>query len=146
MQINVFSAGHLRRHADHAGTAASALCAVHCLLTPLLAGFYPAFLRLLPGDALFHRTLAVAIVIAGAIAFIPGYRLHRRLWPAALALLGITFTLAVAWFGESMPSMLELFVSIPGSVMLVTAHIANRTFCRRCETCKDSPSCQSLQT
>jgi hypothetical protein len=145
MEIHAPSTWQIRRHVDHAGAAMSVLCAVHCLLTPLLAGFYPALLRLLPGDAVFHRTLAVVIVVAGTAAFVPGYRIHRQMIPAVLAVLGIASTLAVAWYGDGLTRALELGVSIPGSMLLVAAHLTNRTFCRRCEACKDSPACQTMK-
>ena len=68
---------HLRRHADLAGVTASGVCLIHCLLTPFLVSLAPDLLPYLPGDVWFHRALAVGIILVGAVAFFPGYLLHR---------------------------------------------------------------------
>lgn len=65
------SQAYVRRHADLAGAAASGVCLVHCLLTPVLISLAPDLLPYLPGDVWFHRTLAVGIILLGAVAFFP---------------------------------------------------------------------------
>jgi hypothetical protein len=139
MGITSSSAAHLRRHADLAGATASAVCLVHCLLTPLAISLFPNIIPYLPGDALFHRVLALSIVLLGAAAFIHGYLIHRRRPLLALVAAGMTLILTVAWAGESMNRTCELLLSIPGSLMLVAAHLLNRSFCRQCTTCAERP-------
>jgi hypothetical protein len=141
MEIHVTSAAPLRRHADLAGATASALCLVHCLLTPVVISLFPGILPYLPGDTWFHRALALGIVLLGALAFVPGYRIHRRKSLLALIAAGMSLILAVAWAGEGMDRASELALSIPGSLMLVAAHLLNRTFCRQCNTCSESRTC-----
>jgi MerC mercury resistance protein len=135
------SQAHLRRHADLAGAAASGLCLIHCLLTPLVLSLFPSIIPYLPGDAWFHRALALSIVLLGAAAFVPGYRLHRRKPLLLLIAAGISLILTVAWTGETMNPVLEVSLSIPGSMMLVAAHLLNRSFCRQCHSCDDSAAC-----
>ncbi|MDE1176627.1 MAG: MerC domain-containing protein [Edaphobacter sp.] len=135
------SLAHLRRHADHAGVLASGLCMIHCLLTPLLISAFPALLQWLPGDASFHRALAISILLVSTLAFLPGYRLHRRRSLLALVATGIALVAVVAWRGETLPHRLELAISIPGSLMLIAAHLANRSFCRSCPPCRNAASC-----
>jgi MerC mercury resistance protein len=137
------STAHLRRHADLAGATASGLCLVHCLLTPVVISLFPSAIPYLPGDAWFHRALAAGIILLGAAAFVPGYRIHRRKPLLALIGAGIAFILTVAWTGESMSRATELTLSISGSLMLVTAHLLNRSFCRQCHSCTDSEPCQT---
>jgi hypothetical protein len=134
---------NLRSHADLAGATASGICLVHCLLTPLLISLFPGMLPYLPGDAWFHRALAVGIILLGAAAFAPGYRLHRRRSLLALVGLGIALILVVAWFSEALPHPLELPLSVSGSLMLVAAHLLNRSFCRQCRSCSDSAECHT---
>jgi hypothetical protein len=135
------SSAPLRRHADLAGAAASAICLIHCLATPIAVSIVPGVLRYLPGDSWFHRALSLCIVLLGAFAFIPGYRIHRRKPLLALIGAGISLILVVAWAGEGMRRVPELALSIPGSSMLVAAHLLNRTFCRQCDSCSDSRNC-----
>jgi hypothetical protein len=140
MGITSSSVAHLRRHADLAGAAASGICFVHCLFTPVAISLFPDIIPYLPGDAWFHRLLAVAIVLFGVAGFVPGYLVHRRrplLWLVAA---GMSLILAVAWAGEALKPTLELLLSVPGSLILVTTHLLNRSFCRSCRTCKDHPA------
>ncbi|WP_035349570.1 MerC domain-containing protein [Edaphobacter aggregans] len=139
----VSSTAHLRRHADLAGATASGICLVHCLLTPLVISLFPDVIPYLPGDARIHRALAVGIVLLGAVAFVPGYRIHRRKSLLVLIGAGISLILTVAWTAEAMSRTTELALSIPGSLMLVTAHLLNRSFCRQCKTCTNSVACHS---
>jgi len=137
------SQAHLRSHADLAGATASGICLVHCLLTPFLISLFPGLVPYLPGDAWFHRALAAGILLLGGAAFAPGYRLHRRKSLLALVGIGIALILAVAWSGESLPHPLELPLSVSGSLMLVAAHLLNRSFCRQCRTCSGSAKCHT---
>ncbi len=96
---------YLRRHADLAGVTASGVCLVHCLLTPFLISLAPNLLPYLPGDLWFHRTLAVGIVLLGAIAFFPGYLIHRRRSLLVPVSVGVVLILLVAYFGETISNL-----------------------------------------
>ena len=133
----------LRRHADLAGATASGVCLIHCLLTPLLISLDPDLLPYLPGDVWFHRALAVGIVVLGAIAFIPGYLIHRRKALLFPIIGGMTLILLVACSGETLSQPVELTLNISGSVLLVAAHLLNRSFCRQCHSCSDSVECHT---
>ncbi len=128
------SHAHLHGHADLAGAAASTLCLIHCLLTPVAIGFFPAVFAYLPGDTTFHRLLAAILVLVGAVSFIPGYRLHRRKPILAMIATGIPLILIVAWKGDSL-GWEELVFSVAGSLLLVAAHLLNRSFCHQCLAC-----------
>jgi hypothetical protein len=135
-----------RHHADVAGATASAVCMVHCLLTPVVLSLFPDIIPYLPGDASFHRLLAVSIVLFGFAGFVPGYMVHRRKPLLAAIAVGMGLILAVAWSGEGMNRMLELVFSVGGSLLLVTAHLLNRSFCRQCHVCHDAEgSCQTTE-
>jgi hypothetical protein len=112
---------------------------VHCLLTPIVISLFPEIIPYLPGDASFHRWLAVGIVLLGFAGFIPGYIVHRRKPLLALIGIGMALILVVAWKGENFNLALVLLLSVGGSMLLVTAHLLNRSFCRQCRTCKEAP-------
>lgn len=136
------STAHLRRHADRAGAVASGICLVHCLLAPALVSLFPSVIPYLPGDLWFHRLLAAIIVLIGVVAFVPGYRIHRRKTLLAVIGIGMLLILSVAWRGNTMSSPVELVLSISGSLMLVAAHLLNRSFCLSCVACEESEACQ----
>jgi hypothetical protein len=119
---------------------------VHCLLTPVVISLFPDIIPYLPGDASFHRLLAVGIVLFGFVGFVPGYMVHRRKPLLALIGIGMCLILVVAWSGEGLNRALELVLSVGGSLLLVAAHLLNRSFCRECRSCKDDPgNCHTTQ-
>jgi hypothetical protein len=79
----------------------------------------------------------------GAAAFFPGYRLHRRKALLALIATGMSLILIVAWSGEALSRATELSLSLPGSGMLIAAHMLNRSFCRQCRACIPSDTCHT---
>jgi hypothetical protein len=113
---------------------------VHCLLTPVIISLFPDIIPYLPGDASFHRLLAVGIVLFGFAGFVPGYLVHRRKPLLALIGTGMCLILTVAWSGEGMNRALQLVLSVGGSLLLVIAHLLNRSFCRQCRLCKEKSS------
>lgn len=139
------SRAYLRHHADVAGVAASGVCLIHCLLTPLILSVFPGLVSYLPGDAGFHRALAVGIVLLGLLAFIPGYRLHRRRSLLVMIGLGMSLVLMVAWQSGRLGVARELLLSVPGSLMLIGAHLLNRTFCRQCKQCEHLAVCETTK-
>lgn len=119
---------------------------VHCLLTPVVISLFPDVIPYLPGDASFHRLLAVGIVLFGFAGFVPGYAVHRRKPLLALIGTGMCLILIVAWYGEGLNRTLELVLSVSGSMLLVTAHLLNRSFCRQCRLCKEeSGNCHTTE-
>lgn len=124
------------RSVDSLSSLASALCAVHCLLTPLLVSFAPWVAHLLPGEERTHRTLAVLVTLLGTIALLRGYRQHRRRRVPLLLAAGLLLICGTAWFGDRLPNhTAEVLLTVLGSLALIAAHRLNHTFCRSCRTC-----------
>lgn len=122
---------------DGLGVAASSLCLIHCLGTAALGFLLPALGLTFLADERIHHVLAVAVVAAGLLAFIPGFRLHRN-WPVAIfAALGLTaIALSQLLPDEVLRERLEIALTIFGGGMLVIAHWQNRALCRECR-CRD---------
>ena len=119
--------------ADQLGIWASALCVVHCVLTPVLLSMSVVFARFIPGEEGTHRTLAVGIAALGAIALIAGYRRHRRRRIPGLMMLGLAFIFVGAFYGDRLPAHgYEVAVTMTGSILMIWAHRLNHTFCREC--------------
>ncbi len=121
---------------DRVGVWASVLCVVHCIVTPVLISFSAPLAHFLPGEERTHRTFAIGIALIGAIALIRGFRRHGRLRILLLMGLGLCFIFFGAYFGDSLPShAAEVCVTFIGSILMVTAHRMNHTFCRHCGSC-----------
>ncbi|NBC14995.1 MAG: MerC family mercury resistance protein [Gammaproteobacteria bacterium] len=122
---------------DLAGIGASLLCILHCVATPVMAVALPAA-ELLERPA--HTAFAVGILCIGLLAFIPGYRRHRR-WPVVLlALLGFGLlsagvVLPPGTLGEGAEKALTLL----GGALLITAHLRNGYLCKVCRVCGGAP-------
>jgi hypothetical protein len=111
----------IRGRFDRMGVMLSSLCAVHCL-----AGLVLVSVLGLGGEALLnpaiHRVgLALAVAIgAGTLGL--GWRHHGRRGPLMLGSCG----LALMTCGLIVPhGPLEAFLTIPGVLLLATAHIRN---------------------
>ena len=86
--------------ADRIGTVLSAICAVHCAVTPFLLLVLPTFGELWAPPA-SHWIMAVFVVPLAAFALSKGYLKHRRKWLIAVGITGIFLVLA----GASAPSL-----------------------------------------
>lgn len=125
--------------ADNLGIWASALCVVHCVVTPVLVSMSVLLARLIPGEERTHRTLAVGIAALGAIALVRGFRTHGRRLVLGLMALGLGFIFAGAFLAAWLPShKYEVAVTMTGSVLMIWAHRMNHTFCRDCKQCAHS--------
>ena len=121
---------------DCLGAASSTLCAIHCLLTPLLLAALPVLgLHVVFGEPLEWAFVAVGLAV-GTLALVPSFRrLHGQLLPLMLFLGGASLW-AVARIGPASDSALEVPTMLAGSASVVTAHIVNRRLCRACSGCE----------
>jgi hypothetical protein len=140
--VGTASAAGSRQWADRLGVWTSALCVVHCLLTPLLISFSAVFAHFLPAEEHVHRTLALLVALFGTVALLFGFRKHRRSTVLFLMLAGLSCIAGAAWFGDRLPShAVEVAITFCGSTLMITAHRLNHTFCRSCECASQSGSC-----
>lgn len=125
---------------DAIGVSASALCLIHCILTPIVLSFAPVLSQFLPGDAQVHRVFIVLVVLIGLLAFISGYRKHRKA-VVFLPMAAGVWAIALGAFGGSvMSGFAEKCITVLGSTLIITAHGLNRTFCKYCDSCtSDDP-------
>jgi hypothetical protein len=124
---------------DSLGTAASLLCMVHCVLTPVVLALSPALAALLPGDTKTHRVLLCLIVSLGLLAFVSGYRRHRRNLVLFPMFTGMALV-ACSAFGDACfrSPLAATVITLAGSALLILAHGLNRTFCHRCTKCQEN--------
>ncbi|HEX4650551.1 MAG TPA: MerC domain-containing protein [Granulicella sp.] len=123
---------------DRVGVYASALCFVHCLLTPVVLSFSAVAAHFLPTEEHTHRTLAVLVTLVGALALGTGYRRHKQRSILVLMAVGLAFIFFGAYFGDSLPNhWCEVAVTLSGGACMIAAHRKNHTFCQQCTRCQD---------
>ena len=123
-----------REWADRLGMWTSALCVVHCLITPVLLSFSAVFAHLLPAEESVHRSLALFVAVFGSLALLLGFRKHRRMSVLLMMLGGLGCTAGTAWLGDYLPShAVEVAITSCGSGLMIAAHRRNHTFCKSCE-------------
>ena len=126
---------------DCAGIGASLLCVAHCVATPLLV-------VLIPATELFeretHAAFALTIMSIGLLAFIPGFRDHRRWRVVLLGLIGFGMLSAGVVIPEGVISeTTEKGLTVLGGITLISAHLRNAYFCRHCRVCGKEP-CEAV--
>lgn len=126
---------------DYSGISASVLCITHCIATPMLAGIAPV---LAATERQTHLGLTAALFLVGVLAFLPGRRWHGRSRPALTALSGFAMLVGAMLLPEGSSSeFLELGLTVAGGALLITAHLTNVYYCRRCRMCGELP-CRTM--
>jgi len=115
------------------GQLLSALCVVHCVVLPAVLGLLPAAAaRWLGGEETHQGLLALALMGALA-AFIPGWRVHRRVGVPVLAVSGLMMLAAGAFLvPEGVGEGWEVGLTLGGGLLMAVAHGRNRALCREC--------------
>ena len=128
------------KYLDTTGMAISALCAMHCVVLPLLLGALVTSgagvaVAAWKGNEWIEWTILGLSLIFGLISLLPSYfRRHNR--PACLCLFscGMLSILASRLTGTAMESSLLLL----GAVLNISAHATNRYFCACCGQCNQT--------
>lgn len=136
MYTSVFNSGKVGVW-DKTGMAASVLCIMHCILTPLVAASLPI---LASTEKSTHIGLTICLMAIGLIAFIPGYRTHGRLRTLILGMSGFIMLCVAVIMPEGMASeTLETTFTVLGGGFLIAAHMSNLYFCKTCSVCGGRP-------
>ena len=124
----------MRKFFDFCGMTLSILCVIHCIAMPILLFLVPTFaVTYLGEDEWFHQIALVVIAIAAILAFVPGFKLHKKLSPILWFAGGIFFLLFSAFFAHDLIGHeYEPIVAIMGSILLVRAHYMNHKLCNHC--------------
>jgi hypothetical protein len=118
---------------DRIGMGLSILCALHCLVTPMIILSIPFLARYYLAHPLFHFLLAAAIIPVGLVAFFSGIRHHHNWWVLVLGLPGLALVTGTPYMVhiQHLPWN-EPFLMVVGSLLLVSAHLLNRRSCSSC--------------
>lgn len=124
---------------DKIGITATSLCAVHCILLPVLLPILPLLgLEFLADHAWEHVFLLLTAAL-GTIALLTGFkRYHRRLYPLYLLFLGVF----IYWIKHDYSEALQPYFILIGASLIVSAHLINLKLCNSCKECCEEEVCQ----
>ncbi|MAJ61394.1 MAG: hypothetical protein CBC48_16455 [bacterium TMED88] len=121
----------LRSFADSVGILGSAICALHCMATPVLIMAGASLPLWQADDESFHQTMLWLIVPSSIMAFSLGCWRHKDRWVLALGALGLFgITLPIAAPHGVLSEVGERWVTVCAAAMLVAAHLRNFKRCR----------------
>ncbi|SET88023.1 MerC domain-containing protein [Thalassotalea agarivorans] len=120
---------------DRIGITATSLCALHCILVPILLPVLPLLGLSFLADHTWEHIFLLLTAVLGAIALYSGFkRYHRKLYPFYLLVLGII----IYWMKHDVPADYELVFIIIGAGLIVASHWINLRLCNQCKSCDDS--------
>jgi hypothetical protein len=119
---------------DRVGIWMSSICALHCLLLPILLPIAPLIASSVFAEAWFERMiLTFSILVGFAALFVGFHKYHRQLYPLySLVLGGLIY-----WNKDMFGSEYEPFTIAIGAFLIVAAHVTNIHLCKSCKTCED---------
>lgn len=127
----VLSALPARALMDRIAIGLSGVCAIHCLITPLVLVALPVAAGAWLGGESFHLWLLLLILPLSATALTLGCRRHKDmavmlLGAAGMTLLVLAVLFGARWLGENG----ERALTLAGSAALITGHLRNFRRCR----------------
>lgn len=115
--------GKLTSWLDGFAISASIGCLIHCLGLPLLLAALPAFSDLLETGETFHLIMLAVAVPTSALALNGGWRHQRAFVPLLTGMAGLILMASAIAFART--EALEIAITVAGSLLLASAHIAN---------------------
>lgn len=121
-----------QRLMDRMAISASALCMLHCLLTPLLLVAVPVISTTLLADEAFHRLLVAFVLPTSLVALFLGCRRHKDRGVLVLGGLGLISLVLVALFGHDLLGETgERVATVISGAILAIGHLRNYRPCRQ---------------
>jgi len=116
---------------DRWSIAASTLCAVHCLFSPVLIVLVPALASTVLADETFHRFMLLWVVPTSGVALWIGCRHHKDANVLLLGVAGLAVLAATTVWGQALlAEPAEKAATIAGSLLMSAGHWRNYRLCR----------------
>ena len=128
----------VRSLADGVGIAGSALCALHCLVAPVLLVAGTTLPATFAAES-FHHALLWSILPASIVAFGLGCRQHKDWGVLGLGAVGLAGLLVPMLAHGAIGDFGERAITVASAGCLIAAHIRNFKRCRVVQ-CDHAPS------
>jgi hypothetical protein len=125
---------------DKIGITATSLCALHCILLPVLLPALPLLGVSFLADHIWEHIFLLITAILGGVALLSGFkRYHRKLYPFYLLILGVV----IYWQKHDFSESIQPFFIFIGASLIITAHVINLRLCNNCKQC-DEDGCNTV--
>lgn len=115
---------------DKAAVGLSAVCAVHCLLSPIALVMLPSLATLALDDEAFHLAMLMAVVPASLVALTMGCRRHGRVEIYFAGGAGLTVLALAAVLGHDvLGDVGEKVATLMGALVIAFSHVKNYRLC-----------------
>ncbi len=120
---------------DRIGISAASLCALHCILLPVLLPALPLLGLSFLADHRWEHAFLILSAVIGCTALLSGFKqYHRKLYPIYLLLLGI----AIYWQVHEFSEQVQPYIIVLGASLIAGAHFINIKLCNSCKKCTSS--------
>lgn len=129
---------------DRIAITVSMLCAVHCLLLPILLVALPSLGSSIVASEAVHLTLLGIAIPFSVISLSLGCKLHQRKSFITIGLIGLgLMILALASEPLGLGHDAEQVFTLLGAVIVAFAHVRNFRLCRQFDDCSCKHSTQA---
>jgi len=119
---------------DRIGITATSLCALHCILLPVLLPALPLLGLSFLADHEWEHVFLLITALLGTVALFSGFKkYHRKIYPFYLLFLGIT----IYWIKHDFSENIQPYFIVIGASLIVAAHLINLKLCNSCKKCTD---------
>ena len=118
---------------DKVAIGFSAICALHCILLPVVLIFLPALSTTFLGSEDFHKALLYFVVPSSTIALFLGCKMHGKNHVYVYGAVGIGALLIALFFGHDLfGESGEKLLTLLGAGIISLGHIKNQKLCAEC--------------
>ena len=119
---------------DRIGITATSLCALHCILLPILLPTLPLLGLSFLADHAWEHVFLIFTAVLGSVALFSGFkRYHRKLYPFYLLFIGV----GIYWIKHDFSAALEPYFIGIGASLIISAHFINLKLCNSCKQCTE---------
>jgi hypothetical protein len=112
---------------DGLGIATSLICAIHCIVLPLVLTSLPLFGINIVHNHLFEWGMIILAFCIGVYALLHGYKTHHKnVLPVLLFTAGFILLTAKQFFLS-----VENYFVAPAVILIISAHFYNYTLCKK---------------
>jgi hypothetical protein len=124
---------------DRIGITATSLCALHCILLPILLPALPLLGLSFLADHAWEHVFLMMTAVLGTVALFSGFKkYHRKIYPFYLLFLGI----GIYWIKHDFSEDIQPYFIVLGASLIVAAHLINLKLCNSCKRCINE-ACES---
>ena len=118
---------------DKIAISFSVVCALHCLLLPIIVIFLPAISATFVGSEDFHKILLYFVIPSSIIALSLGCKMHGKYEVYSYGVIGIGTLLFASFFGHDyLGEIGEILFTLIGAGIVSLGHYKNQKLCAEC--------------